>query len=303
MTLGAAAIYLAENGPDGKRYSLLTISDRMLTIGDLEYERPWRSKVIGLAPANAVCLGSGDTQTLRTLADMTHRQVHQDNPGEVPPSSIRVSEVARTYAQQFTTLRRHRADQLHLAPRGLTIGSFINEAPNLAEGLGDKMASERLGVTAIIAGMDSEGPHIYTVGGGDAQWREMAYETYCNSPGFTAIGTGASPLMSHFMSHNFDVEWGFWETLLLLYSGKKKAEAAAGVGPATDITTFSERGSGLLSVAFIERLDRYYREIEDAAHRKRTETLARMGADEHFHGLLAPPSMTPPATLPPPPVT
>jgi hypothetical protein len=279
MTVCAAVKYLAKATSEEKKYLLLTISDRMQTVGDIEFEQPSHTKVYGLAPANAVCIGSGNTHTIRTLAINTLQQLqreHQENGS----SSVGIGKVARAYAQQFASLRRYRAEQLHLAPLGLTTESFATHMPDMAAaGLVEKMAAEQIGVTAIIAGVDSDGPHIYTVGGWDAYWREMAYEVCHDAMGFTVIGAGAGPLESLFLSHNFDPAWGIMETLLLLYSGKKKAEAAAGVGPVTDIMVFSEQGHYILSALGIETLDRHYREFEDAARRKREETLAKMHAE------------------------
>jgi 20S proteasome alpha/beta subunit len=286
VTICAAAMYLAEETPEGKKYRLLTISDRMQSAGNIEYEDHFSSKVYKLGPATAVCLGSGETNALYTLVGLAQQQLQQKYPGEVRASAISIYEVAGIYARQFSSLRRTRAEQVHLAPLGLDIASFTQSAPELAKDLAEKLQREELGVQLIIAGMDTAGPHIYGVGRRDDYGRELPYEDCHDANGFFAVGSGDWQFRSMFMSHSYNSEWGFWEALFLLYSAKKKAEAAAGVGRVTDIVLVDESSMRDLDDSVMEAVDEYYRAFETAAKKKRNSIVGKMKSDKRILGAI-----------------
>jgi hypothetical protein len=83
----------------------------------------------------------------------------------------------------------------------------------------------RFWVTA--EGIDHSGPHIYVVRNSDVS---------CQDPvGFAAIGAGHWHAESQFMFAGHVRLRPFPETLLLVYSAKKRAEVAPGVGAETDM--------------------------------------------------------------------
>jgi hypothetical protein len=110
-------------------------------------------------------------------------------------------------------------------------------------------------VEAIICGVDSSGPHLYSVYNSDATCQDTV--------GFAAIGVGSWHADSQFMFAGHVGLRPFPETLLLVYLAKKRAEVAPGVGEATDMFSI---GPALGSLFFVneevkERLEKEYREM------------------------------------------
>src|SRR5262249_19479336 len=153
-----------EHTPKAQRYALVGISDRMLTSGDVEFEQRHHTKIFGLSPARAVCLGAGNVNTAFSISTSTHKQV-------IASSISEIEQIAQLYADNFSLLKQKRSERLYLSPLGLTIKSFARRqqelSSNLVSELARKIQREELGVTAIICGTDETGPHVYSVGGFD----------------------------------------------------------------------------------------------------------------------------------------
>ena len=86
-------------------------------------------------------------------------------------------------------------------------------------------------VETILTGVDQEVPytHIYLIKNGDISCQDTI--------GFAAIGIGSWHANSQLMFAGHTRWKSFPETLLLVYSAKKRAEVAPGVGEATDMIT------------------------------------------------------------------
>jgi hypothetical protein len=255
----------------------------MLTSANgVEFEQEHQSKIYGFSPANVVSLGSGDANLALTISRLTHEKLR------ISGNQATVEEIATWYAESFSSVRQKRAEATYLAPLGLTTRSFLSRQRKLQRevviDLIRKLDREELGVSTIIAGMDGWEPHIYSVGGTDKYGQETSYAWCHDREGFLAIGAGADQFESLFTSSGYDQGWGLFETLLLMYSAKKKAEAVGGVGEFTSMLSF---GEGINRAIFspdpmIQALDRYYKEFEKAAEAKRQKILNKMRTDERL---------------------
>lgn len=104
----------------------------------------------------------------------------------------------------------------------------------------------------IFAGIDNEGPHIYSVYDGEAR----CYDTI----GFASIGIGSGHANSQFMFAGHTWRSPFAETMRLVHTAKKKSEVAPGVGKETDMAiTGPPLGTAVtVRVDIIRRLDALY---------------------------------------------
>jgi hypothetical protein len=290
VTICAAAICLSHREPpDGARkYRLLTVSDRMQTMGDMEYEQPTLTKLYVILLAHAVGLGAGDNSTITLLHHQAGAEVRR-RYADTPPLLIPTLEVAKIYARQFCSLRLCRAEEVHLRPEGLDLTTFRQQPLDLVREASERLRTHELGVQVIIAGVDEQGPHIFAVGTRDAFGRESAYPVCRDGAGFFAVGSGDWLFNSHFMDHGFDYEWDLWSTLFLLYSAKKKAERAAGVGSAnTDIMAVTEAGPRLLNEydnrAILIALEEHYQRAEAGFRRSWNDEVGRIQTDARIQG-------------------
>ncbi len=212
---------------------VIGISDRMLTAGDIQFE-PKVMKVWYLTSSIQV-MTAGDSALHAELFKQVAIKVGerlQDRPDEWVP----VREVARWYAEEYARTRARRAELVVLYPLGLNLTTFLQEqrkmAPELVTQLTDDLSAYEIPkASALIVGVDEvfdqATPQIFKVRG--AKVADYGYVA------FAAIGIGANHAESQFMFAGHTRNEGTAETALLAMTAKKRAEAAPGVGPDTDM--------------------------------------------------------------------
>jgi hypothetical protein len=213
----------------------------MMTAGDIEFEPtdeplPLPTKIHGVTNSIAI-MTAGDaglqTEIIQILRAFTHDRIQKD-----PSTWILVKEVVDMYVHVYTALRRGRAQSAVLAPLGLDENSFIAKQKDMSKDFIEKIAKELLqfdmpSIATIITGIDTIGPHIYSINNDYGPCRISCLDTI----GFAAVGIGARHAESQFMLAGHNPYCFLPETLLLTYSAKKRSEVAPGVGKATDMFT------------------------------------------------------------------
>jgi 20S proteasome alpha/beta subunit len=221
LTVCVAAICNNEN--------IVGAADRMLTAGDVEFEPP-QTKVLAVTSSIALMIAGDASLQIEIIHVLQARVAEQIR--STPDEWIKVRTVADCYYRYFQEARNSRSEKAILNPLGLTRETFITKQSHMDSTLVNKLASELVNysvaeVQAIIAGLDSDGPHIYVVDNRGVEARDSA--------GFAAIGAG----YWHANSQIMFAEHARWkpmpDTLFLTYAAKKRAEVAPGVGEATDM--------------------------------------------------------------------
>jgi hypothetical protein len=274
VTVCTAAICTVERTLGGVTRAILGVSDRMLTSDDVEYEPKLHTKIYGFQcdsakPTKAVLLGAGDSSVNFTLFTRTHRQVIQS---QIPD----VEEIADLHAKEMSRYRLECAERLYLAPLGLDVRSFLSRqqklVPELALDIAQRLRDHNLGVEDIIAGIDQTGPHIYSID-------DNCVVNCHDGSGFWAAGSGCRQFETLFMASGYDTTWPVPQTLLLLYSAKKRAEASPGVGHMTDLFIIDQDGFRLLSLYATAEMEKHYQNLETMTARYRDLVLGQMKQD------------------------
>ena len=160
MTVCIAAVCdaLNEHGP-----FIITAADRMITIGEIEYE-PAQTKTVILAN-QTIALLAGDMTFHAAVIPVVEERIKKQLADE--PSNINVSQIAEIYAEEFSYRRRALAEREILFPRGLNFDRFALRQSQLAHYQVDRIDSEllayRIDATALIAGIDPLGGHIFRI--------------------------------------------------------------------------------------------------------------------------------------------
>jgi 20S proteasome alpha/beta subunit len=232
MTVCIAAVCGAthDDGP-----FVITAADRMITIGDLEYE-PNQTKTIYLA-TQTVALVAGDMQLHAAVAPRVNARIKDytsDHGG-----TITVSAIAEFYAEEFGYHRRVMAEREILVPRGLSFDRFLSRQATMSQHqvseIDNRLASYCIESSAIIAGIDETGGHIWVV---ENPGIANCYDT----PYFACIGSGASLAEAQFMVKGFDKTWSLPQSIWLAYEAKARAESAGGVGHQSDLIIIARGG-------------------------------------------------------------
>jgi 20S proteasome alpha/beta subunit len=266
MTVCIAAV--CNFGPD-QTPIVVGASDRMITIGDLEYE-PEQTKIIYMA-SQTVGLFAGDMQLHASVVPKVMARIKTIIAEK---NNIFVEEIADLYAEEFGNYRRKRAEKYFLAPLNLNSDNFLVKQHEMLQevafDLTNKMLNSEIASDAIITGIDSSGAHIFRI-------HDPGVATCLDTAFFGAIGIGEPHASSQFMLAKFEKRWPVEKTLFLTYSAKTLAEAAAGVGKQTDMVVIRP-GNQIyaLTKEDLDKLDSLLATASDKSEAARQEAYAEI---------------------------
>lgn len=215
---------------------VMGMSDRMLTAGDLQFQ-PSSSKIWRLTNS-IVMMSAGDIGLQSEIYGGVRKFIAGKLAAE-PERWLQVEEVANQYRATYFNIKSQRSEQAILGSLGLTRETFIANQRTMEPTLVSNLASELLaygmpGVAAIIAGNspletgnpEVAVPHIFTIENGDILCADKV--------GFACVGVGAWHANSTLMLAGHTPGTSAVKALLNIYSAKKRAEVAPGVGSDTD---------------------------------------------------------------------
>jgi hypothetical protein len=175
-----------------------------------------------------------------------------------------VEQIAAMYAEEFADIRRAQA----LAPLGLTYQTFSTVVlpPAVTDIAASRLANEKLGCRAIIAGVDQLGAQLYVV-------QDPGTVKNYTLDGWASIGIGSRHADLQFIAENHNRDKPFEDSLLLTYLAKKKADITPGVGVSTDVFWITAtEGYRLLAQTdpTVVELERAHKSIEKSQQRIRS---------------------------------
>lgn len=248
---------------------IIGAADRMLTAGDVQFEPTSGSKILPLSNSMFM-MTAGDSGLQAQLATLVMEEV-AERIQKQPADWWLLREAADLYIKHYNEIRNKRAEDALLSPLNLDRSSFISSQPVMNERLLNDTARELLNfrmpsVSAIFAGHDPKGPHIYLVGESDSNSLESAC---LDSVGFVAIGSGGRHASSQFMFARHAWNAPMADTLFLTYYAKKKSEVAPGVGRGTDMVMTGPGTASYITVAppAMDRLEAEYKRVNTAETR------------------------------------
>jgi 20S proteasome alpha/beta subunit len=245
------------------------VADRMITSGDVQFE-PLSGKITSVTNSIAVMM-SGDAafhaEVMSELLRRAHIAINKE-----PNSWLSVKQTAEEYINIRAAIKARRAESHILAPLGLTHSTFLDRQQTMSSALVDRLAEAILQFTlphveALVVGIDSSGPHIFTIRDGSLSCDDAI--------GFSAIGSGWRHAESQFMQARHSWVMGMAPTLMTAYTAKRRAEVAPGVGKDTDLFMVGPNlgQSAALSDLALSRLEAEYdrlahqeRKIQEEAH-------------------------------------
>jgi hypothetical protein len=253
-------------------------SDRMLTTGDIQFE-PQRPKIHVLTTSIVVMTAGDAALSSEVVGDV--RSVVQARVESEPGNWWKVRDVADLYAHFYNLARIRRAENAILAPLGLDVETFTSRQQGLDPGLVRQLANDLTKykaptVEVIICGNDFSGPgpqpvpHIYSAYNSNVSCQD--------SVGFVAIGMGAGHADSHLMFAGHTTRRPFPETLLRVYSAKKRAEVAPGVGSATDVFNIGPAIGSLIQIfpQHLDRMNAMYSAVRTAERRAEARAVQKV---------------------------
>jgi hypothetical protein len=226
--------------PDRKPV-VIAASDRMITIGEIQYE-PDQTKMIDLA-SQTIGLFAGDMQLHAGIVVRVKERIAETLHEN--PANISVAEIAKIYGEEFAYYRRLRAEREILIPRGLDFDRFLSRQATMAHyqvrDIDASLAAYYIDSTAIIAGIDPTGAHIFRI-------TNPGIVECMDTPFFACAGSGEWLATTQFMLARYDKTFAFTRALWLTFAAKAKSEIAGGVGERTDLVVISSGPSTIYRV-------------------------------------------------------
>lgn len=140
---------------------VVVASDRMVTLSlpSTEFEQNI-SKTIKVADS-CVSATAGNALAYSPVHLEALKQLQQDSKS---PNTHRIAELIR---KGYVKARNEKLEQDVLAKMGMSLQSFYERnqklSPNIIANLSQAMAQYNYGLTILVAGVDSNGPHIFRI--------------------------------------------------------------------------------------------------------------------------------------------
>ena len=238
-------------------------ADRMVTFGGfIEFEHAV-PKMADASPS-AVVMVAGDTLVGTRMA--------RDVCAGLEGTSPRIVDIAQRLAAQYQAVRQQAIENQILVPRGLTLQSFYgNHAsfnPQITMMVDQAMAQFNLGVELLLAGVDDQGSHIFTVHNpGPSEYQHDVI-------GYAAVGSGAIHAFQSMIGFGHSGTAGLRDTVFRVYASKRRAEVAPGVGQDTDLAVVSSDGVRRLGEEQLKGLADLYEDYRTAENTDLAKKLA-----------------------------
>lgn len=254
-----------------EKTTLIAACDRMVTAGDVEFE-PSQAKIWELSPAIYVLL-AGDLTLQAEILKEVHKEVRQmivENPNQW----VSIKHCVELYCKEYRAVLRREAEREILSPLALDINSFLLKQGEMHVDMANDLKNRLIEyefpslLETIFVGHDTDGPvdvktgvpliyaQMYLTEGDKMSLRSTV--------GFAAIGGGKAHAESELMVSGHSPSDSFENTLLEVYSAKKRSEVAPGIGKQTDMLVL---GPAIARVLKVE--DRHIEEFERIYQRSR----------------------------------
>jgi len=215
---------------------------------------PNQSKAIQIA-SNALVLTSGTMHEPDLIDDAKQKLRGKEH----------VREIAEVLTQQYQEVRKTRIEDEVLRPiAGIeSFAEYHQKQPGLHEGLvfdlNARIENFEIGLTLLLAGVDEKG-HVIVIGDPGIS---MSWDTV----GHAFSGMGNRHADSVFAWYRYTQRFSLNEALYVSFEAKKRAEAAGGVGRATDIYVIDGKGICKVDDSSVKELDEIYGERQNPEKR------------------------------------
>ncbi|HLD59029.1 MAG TPA: hypothetical protein VI977_05370 [archaeon] len=151
-----------------------------------------------------------------------------------------VEEIANRLQEIVIEKRMEVINEFIFKPKKLDMEEFYrggqmrNLIPEIAFKLNQDVETFNLGVELLLAGIDEEGTHLYTI-------NQAGKPIENNQIGFQAIGIGNIHAINTLISEGYSPNLDFEKALFLVFKAKKNSEAAPGVGSRTDLLVITDK--------------------------------------------------------------
>jgi 20S proteasome alpha/beta subunit len=194
----------------------------------------------------------------------------------MPAGGTSVQQVAQVLADQYGALRRAQLDAELFGPRGLSLEIFYAQGgqtrmvPQIAGGIDQQVMQFNLGIDLLIAGVDDEGGHLFSVHNPGGAVNDFA------PIGFASVGSGTLHATQSLIGFRHTSARDLHQTVFSVYASKRRAEVAPGVGLDTDLAIIRESGIHYVAPEIVAQLATLFDEYEQPVVQDIREKVAQL---------------------------
>jgi hypothetical protein len=228
-------VCIAASCEDGKH--IVVAAERMFTVGpplNVEFEPPL-SKIERMSNS-CVAMGAGNGLFVSEIFKSA-KQAYRDVAG------VSVAQIATCVKDAYAASRNEKIEEQIIRPtlgpdflafrsRGGTLAAYLQPQAGIYQQIIVQSNQFNLGVEIIIAGIDDTGSHVYYIGHPGTM---ISFDKI----GYNAVGSGAPHVAIKFALDCLHPKTPLYDVLLAVYSAKRAAEVAPGVGQETEIQVIS----------------------------------------------------------------
>ena len=252
MTQLVAAICQCEDNP-----IVIGITDRMLSSADMTLTFERDEPKIEIITNKIAVLTAGTLDEPDLIRDVRAKAKGKEH----------MREVAELFKEAYQELRiKHIEDEILNPLAGLkSFGEYHEKQRTLHDALvmdlNDRIRKYNVGLSLLLLGIDEQGGHIAHVDN-PGIWRGL------DNVGFLCLGMGDRHADNVFAWYKHTTSVPLNDAIYITFEAKKKAEAAGGVGQATDMITIDKDGIKMVEQQTIATLGEIYNERETTRERR-----------------------------------
>ncbi len=236
---------------DPMEFAAIVISDRMITVGDIQYE-PNQVK-FGALCDNVFLSIAGDY----ALHSQAFKETRSHLKGRKTASPY---DVATIYGRCIQRIKHKEAEDLYLAPLGMNMDTFISQQRELSETFVENVINQMQSykgddVEALIVGLENNSAQLYHV---DSRGTCLCLDDV----GYGVIGSGAWHARSFLTQISYSNTTPYVQALAAVFAAKKAAEAAPGVGTVSDIYLITRFGCERIIPETAEKLEELHKAFQ-----------------------------------------
>jgi 20S proteasome alpha/beta subunit len=232
--------------------------DRMFTLGpplNIEFEPPL-SKIEQISPT-CVALAAGNSAFAQEIITRARAKLEKSR-------AIQIMEISTSVKDEYAHFRDEKVEEhvirmnlgqdfLTFREKGGFLPGYLQQQPMIYQQILIQANQFNLTVELIIAGCDTAGSHIFYVGHPGTLFN-------LDKLGYNAVGTGAVHAVTSLSLGGHTPKSSLVNTLASVYTAKRAAEVAPGVGKETEVAVISKADVWVCTSPVVKELEKAFEE-------------------------------------------
>ena len=235
----------------------IALSDRMLSTADMTLTFERDNPKIEVVTSKSLVLTAGTIDEPDLIQDVKNKAKGKEQ----------IRDIAELFKKAYQELRSaHIVDEILYPLAGIESYKEYHEKQksmhdSMVFNLNERIREYNVGLALLLVGIDDQKGHIINISN-PGIWRNL------DNLGFLCLGMGERHADNVFAWYQYTLSVPLNDAVYISFEAKKKAEAAGGVGQATDMMIIDDNGIQIVEKETINKLEEIYCERENSRQRR-----------------------------------